>query len=215
MKFISRLLLCIMSIMLLQTSTVFAATSNDLQELPIYTEDELVNEEISYIVEDGDKINFIFEQPSLPDEFIVKYDELDLRSSNASGYTKWTKDKSKSFTKKDYYMGMHPDWKGYSKEKKAGSYWFSNSRSKSIGFGISADGKVISVGGSVSIETSKANGYSIPADPKRWSRVGVQGDVEMNYWKIDWYTGTGYKYKTTYEYKGRTLRTTPIAIYKW
>ncbi len=95
--------------------------------------------------------------------------------------------------KKDKSLGWH---KQFPREKRVDSYWFSNS--KSVSMGISIGGDYLSFG--VSAESSPSSGYSINADSSIWTRPKVYGDIKQYEYNVKEYNGAGVlidEYETT------------------
>ncbi|KMY28423.1 hypothetical protein ACZ11_23885 [Lysinibacillus xylanilyticus] len=136
----------------------------------------------------------------LPDEFIVNRNENTnslLRSPATTGTEKWTKE---STTRKisDGFIAWHPGWSEY--QYNISDYYFSNdsiSFSVSIGYGYF----------SISVDKAGSSGQSIKADPKKWTRPGVYGNVDVTKYNVKKYNVAGIYIGSTTKYISKASST--------
>lgn len=153
--------------------------SNDFST-PIVSEEEAEN-------------GYMNDGTELPDEFIVNRNENTnplLRSPATTGTEKWTKE---STTRKisDGFIAWHPGWSAY--QYNISAYYFSNddmSFTVNIGYGPF----------SISVAKAGSNGQVIDANPKKWTRPGVYGDVDVTKYNVKKYNGAGIYIGSTTKY---------------
>ncbi|EUJ33427.1 hypothetical protein MFLO_02713 [Listeria floridensis FSL S10-1187] len=125
----------------------------------------------------------------LPDEFLVKSTSNPMLRSASLGYEKWTKVSS---TKKmtNGKLGWHPGWSHY--QYNISAYYFSSSN-YSVSFNLGY--------GAISASVSRAGGGQIvKANPKKWTRPAVYGNVNRIKWNVKKYNGSGVYTGSTTKY---------------
>ncbi|MBC1485053.1 hypothetical protein HB897_02260 [Listeria seeligeri] len=139
----------------------------------------------------------------LPDEFIVREQispsepinqERQLLKSATLGYEKWTKVSTTRKVSKGF-IAWHPGWKNY--QYNISAYYFSKSKisvSASVGYGKF----------SMSVSKAGSNGQVISANPKKWTRPAIYGNVDATKWTVKKYNGAG-------KYTGSTTKYTSTA----
>lgn len=166
-------------------SFIFAAENEGENALDYSTED------LFWTFDDN-----IIELPILfTEEPKVEYRELmqptngKLSSRSSIGWKDHTK--VSSWTEKSKVsLRWHPDFSG--KNYNISYYNFSNS---STSISVALGGAY----GSVSVSYSpKGSGYSIKANPKKWSRPAIYGDLIVTKYWVKSYTGAGKIISTTY-----------------
>ncbi|AIS63318.1 hypothetical protein [Listeria ivanovii] len=135
----------------------------------------------------------------LPDEFIVRdqispsepvNQERKLLKSASLGYEKWTKVSTTRKVSKEF-IAWHPEWKYY--QYNVSGYFFSNvkvSVSASVGYGKF----------SLSVAKSSSAGQYIKADPKKWTRPAIYGNVDVTKYTVKKYNGAGIYTGSTTKY---------------
>lgn len=138
-------------------------------------------EQLDTVVSDEIIITKYGELPSSFREYLKEDD-----SSIFSGATGWKDYKllSSGWHRRDYDAGWHPS---FPREKKVDFYYFSNSRSVSMG--LSIGGEYISFG--VSAEATPSTGYGIKADSSIWTRPKVYTDIKYYRYNVKEYNGAG------------------------
>lgn len=160
--------------------------SNDFST-PIISEEEAEN-------------GYMNDGTELPDEFIVNRNENTnplLRSPATTGTEEWTKE---STTRKisDGFIAWHPSWSEY--QYNISAYYFSNdpmSFSVSIGYGYF----------SISVDKAGSSGQSIKADPKKWTRPAIYGNVDVTKYNVKKYNGAGIYIGSTTKYISKASST--------
>ncbi|MBY0155638.1 hypothetical protein M4D56_13885 [Cytobacillus oceanisediminis] len=156
---------------------------------------EIINQ---YIDGEG---NLITETSSLPDSFVTDQNGNIIKSGGVSTFSCAYQYKYETLSDKldrsNTFINYHPSFKSWDK---VDGYFFGQSTvSYSIGYSGAS-------GASVSVSVAPpGNGTFIKADPARWSRPGIYGDVWRKYQRI---TRTGgcssekyITYKTSYHTK--------------
>ncbi|MBC1339533.1 hypothetical protein [Listeria innocua] len=166
--------------------THVSAAVKDVDVTPILTRKE---------VESGVQDN----SNELPDEFIVKdqispsmpvNQERPLLRSATLGYEKWTKVSTTRKVSKGF-IDWHPGWKNY--QYNISAYYFSKATmnvSASIGYGKF----------SMSVSKAGSNGQIIKANPKKWTRPAIYGNVDVTKYTVKKYNGAGIYTGSTTKY---------------
>jgi len=152
--------------------------SNDFA-IPVVREEE---------VESG----YMNDGTELPDEFIVNSNDNTnpLLRSATLGTEKWTKE-STTREISNGFITWHPDWSEY--QYNISFYYFSKSTmsfSASVGYGYF----------SISVAKAGSSGQAINADPKKWTRPGVYGNVDVTKYNVKKYNGAGIYTGSTTKY---------------
>ncbi|MEB2630034.1 hypothetical protein [Peribacillus frigoritolerans] len=135
-------------------------------------------------------IIFLFtEEPKVEYRELMQPTNGKLSSRSSIGWKAHTK--VSSWTEKSKVsLCWHPDFSG--KNYNISYYNFSNS---STSISVALGGAY----GSVSVSYSpKGSGYSIKANPKKWSRPAIYGDLIATKYRVKSYTGAGKLISTTY-----------------
>ncbi len=117
----------------------------------------------------------------LPNEFLVKNNSNPMARSASLGYEKWSKVSTTRKVTKGF-LGWHPGWKNY--QYNISYYYFSKSKmsvSLSIGYGYFG----------VSVSKAGGNGQMVKANPKKWTRPAIYGNVNVTKWNVKKYNGAG------------------------
>ncbi|TYV00325.1 hypothetical protein [Listeria monocytogenes] len=166
--------------------THVSAAVKDVDVTPILTQKE---------VESGVQDN----SNELPDEFIVKdqispsmpvNQERPLLRSVTLGYEKWTKVSTTRKVSKGF-IDWHPGWKNY--QYNISAYYFSKATmnaSASIGYGKF----------SMTVSKAGSNGQIIKANPKKWTRPAIYGNVDVTKYTVKKYNGAGIYTGSTTKY---------------
>ncbi|EAF8201973.1 hypothetical protein [Listeria monocytogenes] len=183
----------IVVLLVLTPITHVSAAVRNVDTTPVITQDE---------VESGIQDN----SDELPDEFIVRdqispnepvSQERQLLKSASLGYEKWTKvSKSRKVTKG--FIAWHPEWKNY--QYNVSGYFFSNAKvsvSASVGYGKF----------SFSVAKSSSAGQYIKADPKKWTRPAIYGNVDITKYTVKKYNGAGIYTGSTTKYTNTATET--------
>ncbi|WP_427108621.1 hypothetical protein [Lysinibacillus xylanilyticus] len=136
----------------------------------------------------------------LPDEFIVNRNENMnplLRSPATTRTEKWTKE-STTREISNGFITWHPGWCEY--QYNISDYYFSNdsiSFSVSIGYGYF----------SISVAKAGSSEQTIKADPQKWTRPGVYGNVDVTKYNVKKYNGAGIYIGSTTKYVSKASST--------
>ncbi|EKP7339238.1 hypothetical protein P3888_001615 [Listeria monocytogenes] len=167
----------IVGLLVITPITHVSAAVKDVDVTPILTQKE---------VESGVQDN----RNELPDEFIVRdqispsmpvNQERPLLRSAALGYEKWTKVSTTRKVSKGF-IDWHPGWKNY--QYNISAYYFSKATmnvSASLGYGKF----------SMSVSKAGSNGQIIKANPKKWTRPAIYGNVDVTKYTVKKYNGAG------------------------
>ncbi|MFE3573667.1 hypothetical protein [Lysinibacillus sp. NPDC059133] len=152
--------------------------SNDFST-PVVSEEEVEN-------------GYMNDGTELPDEFIVNSNDNtnSLLRSATLGTEKWTKE-STTREISNGFIAWHPDWSEY--QYNISFYYFSKSTmsfSASVGYGYF----------SISVAKAGSSGQGIKADPKKWTRPGVYGNVDVTKYNVKKYNGAGIYTGSTTKY---------------
>ncbi|MBC1353733.1 hypothetical protein HB837_15070 [Listeria innocua] len=182
-----QLVMVIMSCLVLgNIAPMVSVAVKDVDVTPILTQKE---------VESGVQDN----SNELPDEFIVKdqispsvpvNQERPLLRSATLGYEKWTKVSTTRKVSKGF-IDWHPGWKNY--QYNISAYYFSKATmnvSASIGYGKF----------SMSVSKAGSNGQIIKANPKKWTRPAIYGNVDVTKYTVKKYNGAGIYTGSTTKY---------------
>ncbi|EBF5117179.1 hypothetical protein FH008_15305 [Listeria monocytogenes] len=182
-----QLVMVIMSCLVLgNIAPMVSVAVKDVDVTPILTQKE---------VESGVQDN----SNELPDEFIVKdqispsmpvNQERPLLRSATLGYEKWTKVSTTKKVSKGF-IDWHPGWKNY--QYNISAYYFSKATmnvSASIGYGKF----------SMSVSKAGSNGQIIKANPKKWTRPAIYGNVDVTKYTVKKYNGAGIYTGSTTKY---------------
>ncbi|WP_235008330.1 hypothetical protein [Listeria monocytogenes] len=135
----------------------------------------------------------------LPDEFIVRdqispsmpvNQERPLLRSATLGYEKWTKVSTTRKVSKGF-IDWHPGWKNY--QYNISAYYLSKATmnvSASLGYGKF----------SMSVSKAGSNGQIIKANPKKWTRPAIYGNVDVTKYTVKKYNGAGIYTGSTTKY---------------
>ncbi|EAG4503515.1 hypothetical protein CBM20_02025 [Listeria monocytogenes] len=176
----------IVGLLVITPITHVSAAVKDVDVTPILTQKE---------VESGVQDN----RNELPDELIVRdqispsmpvNQERPLLRSATLGYEKWTK---VSTTRKGSkgFIDWHPGWKNY--QYNISAYYFSKATmnvSASLGYGKF----------SMSVSKAGSNGQIIKANPKKWTRPAIYGNVDVTKYTVKKYNGAGIYTGSTTKY---------------
>ncbi|MGE7696663.1 hypothetical protein ACQKNC_21630 [Lysinibacillus sp. NPDC094177] len=135
----------------------------------------------------------------LPDEFIVNSNENanPLLRSATLGTEEWTK-VSTTREISNGFIAWHPGWSEY--QYNISYYYFSKSTmsfSASIGYGFF----------SISVAKAGSNGQAIKADPQKWTRPGIYGNVDVTKYNVKKYNGAGIYTGSTTKYASKASST--------
>ncbi|MBC2266621.1 hypothetical protein HCB38_02160 [Listeria sp. FSL L7-0083] len=187
-KFFSKHLmgLIIVGLLVISPITHVSAAVRNIDTTPVITQKE---------VESGIQDN----SDQLPDEFIVRdqtssnesfNQEKQLLKSASLGYEKWTKVSTTRKVSKGF-IAWHPGWKNY--QYNVSAYYFSKAKmsvSASIGYGKF----------SMSVSKSGSNGQIVKANPKKWTRPAIYGNVDVAKYTVKKYNGAGIYTGSTTKY---------------
>lgn len=183
------------AIICLPTNYVYAA-ENSLKEIGNNNNLVVTKEFVPSITQQEVNNGFLDNGNDLPDEFIVKSEEVSnttngrmLLKSATTGTEKWSKvSTSRKLT--NGKIGWHPAWSNY--QYNISAYYFSSSK-YSVSFNLGY--------GAISTSVSKAGGGQIiKSDPKKWTRPGVYGNVDRIKWNVKKYNGAGIYTSSTTKY---------------
>ncbi|EAE8347077.1 hypothetical protein BOQ23_09145 [Listeria monocytogenes] len=176
----------IIGILIVTPITHVSATVRNVDTTPVLTQ-----KDVESSVQDNSN--------QLPNEFIVRDQiissepvkkERKLLKSASLGYEKWTKVSTTRKISKGF-IAWHPGWKNY--QYNISAYYFSKAKmsvSASIGYGKF----------SMSVSKSGSNGQIIKANPKKWTRPAIYGNVDVAKYTVKKYNGAGIYTGSTTKY---------------
>ncbi|EAD5730190.1 hypothetical protein H4905_002897 [Listeria monocytogenes] len=183
----------IVGLLVITPITHVSAAVRNVDTTPVITQKE---------VESGIQDN----NNELPDEFIVRdqvnssepvNQERQLLKSASLGYEKWTKVSTTRKVSKGF-IAWHPGWKNY--QYNVSAYYFSKATmnvSASIGYGKF----------SMSVSKAGSNGQIIKANPKKWTRPAIYGNVDVTKYTVKKYNGAGIYTGSTTKYASTATST--------